>query len=210
MTVEELLRLPIAKVITDFSQAADKLESEYARFIRAQAIYAKNGLSWPFFNEFSDMTEQITKNRAIKITLLKELAKYGANPKDYGLTIKGLSVEEIGRAYPGLKYVVADTRLAAAPLVIAAAVLVSIGVAIAATTSVYGKVKDTNFVDDMAEEYQRAGMTRTEAVQKATNDLQKVREAGGKSWDKNLSGAVKWIIGGVVVIFVLTRFGKKS
>lgn len=204
----DVLRSPAANVIRDFSTAADKLARENNRWNAARESYARAGRDFPFQKDAAALLAQVVKNRAIKISLLKAMAKANANPKDYGLSIFDLSKTEIESAYPGLKFAVTDSRLGAAPVVvISAAVLLAVAAATAASLSLFKSASQTNFAANLTAEFIKAGDPPDVAAKKASVALKAVTDAGGTTFSQDIATTAKWVVGGILLILILSRVG---
>lgn len=199
---------PLRKIVADFSAQADAVEGQIVRYARAKEAYQKAGVSWPvqFTNNVNALNVQAKDNRAWKVKLLKTMAAAKANPKDYGLTVVGLTKADIDGAYPGLMYDPKAIRLGVAPvivpLVIEASIYVSLAAAIAYMAKLLVDVQKVDFVADMTREFIAKGASPAEAAARARELLEGVRQAtesrpGGFLDD--LATLAKWGTGLVVV-----------
>ena len=188
---------PLKKTVRDFNDCADKTEAQKIRFETAKETYQKAGLSWPtqYADTLKKLTEQVSWNRDLKLKVLRALAKAKANPKDYGLTVVGLTKAQVDSAYPGLIYDPASVRIGVvqviAPLVIEATIIVALAAAITYMSKMLVESQKVDFAADMTKELMARGLSADQAAKQAKNLLEGTQEPEG-GFLSDLKTLFKW------------------
>lgn len=181
---------PAKNLVRDFSAKAVELENGYKQLFAARQKYTDANKLFPLESLFNEASVQVTREREMRILLLRMMKAAGINPTDYGLSVYGLRKVDVDAAYPGLRYNPADTLGAVPVLILGASVLLTVALLAAAIVATLERIKKVDFVEVQAALYRKEGMTPEAAIEKAKKDVAK---AGGKEgMFSNLNDAAKW------------------
>ena len=162
----------VKTTIIDFGKTC--IDFEYAYYdlymVRQKCLAA--GIAFEYESDFLKIAADIEKERQFRLILLKIFYTVSANPKDWNISVHGLSQIEISKVYPGLDYDVDELRLGAVPiLVIDALVVLGIIGVISAMLGWLSRIEKMDLIGQLANAYIAEGMTAEEAFKKANKDF---------------------------------------
>lgn len=194
----------IVDVLSDFGKKCEQLETLYAKHYY---LSEELGDAYPYGDYFSDLAASVSDERAKRLQLLTAFSAVGADPKEFGIPMVGLSENEIRNAYPGLVYDTDGVRVGL-PIAVPIAALVLLAIAYAALeiADLLAEKASYDIYSALYEQYRADGMTDEEAAAAAKAKVKEINEMSEKG---GIPAAISDVAGMVkigVVAWTLVNF----
>lgn len=159
----------VRNLLFDFGKKCDELERLYAAHYYA---WQEMGTAYPFNAYLIKLGDAITHERQARMLIMRALNLVGALPKDYGIPLIGLNLDEVKKINPQFVGLPPAVFLGATLLLTVALLADLIGVLLAekAAYDLFGA---------LVSQYKAEGMTQAQAEAKAKATMAEIKKESG-------------------------------